>query len=160
MDNTRSVESMTNFILEEAMDTFIMQLNHALKNDTFSRSSLNFSLWHGKMPRSLNWPWWFLGIHNEIWSWSVPDEHVFLWIFVFRSHDKIIYHATESSFSIQRVLLTFYHKTEVLLDNEVQINGRFYSLASTWSKSKSVIGLHTVKFNDLIDLILEKIVAW
>ena len=30
-DETRSVESVTNFLLEESMNIFIMQLNNALK---------------------------------------------------------------------------------------------------------------------------------
>ena len=47
----------------------------------FIQLLLLFAPWR---PRSLNCPWWF---HNEIWSWSVPDEHVFLWILVFQLHD-------------------------------------------------------------------------
>ena len=36
MDETRSVESVTNFTLEESMNTFIIQLNNVLKYfDTF-----------------------------------------------------------------------------------------------------------------------------
>ena len=45
MDETRSVESMTNFTLEESMNTFIMQLNNALKDfDTFSREFIQLLL--------------------------------------------------------------------------------------------------------------------
>ena len=45
MDETRSVESITNFTLEEFMNTFIMQLNNALKDfDTFSRDFIQLFL--------------------------------------------------------------------------------------------------------------------
>ena len=38
IDETRSVESATNFTLGESMNTFIMELNNALKDfDIFSR---------------------------------------------------------------------------------------------------------------------------
>ena len=38
MDETRGVESMMSFTLEESMNTFIMQLNNALQDfDTFFR---------------------------------------------------------------------------------------------------------------------------
>ena len=38
MDETRSVESMTNFAVEESVNTIIMQVSNALKDlDTFSR---------------------------------------------------------------------------------------------------------------------------
>ena len=37
MDETRSVESMTNLTLEESMNTFIMQLNNALEDFDTSR---------------------------------------------------------------------------------------------------------------------------
>ena len=36
MDETRSIESITNFALEESMNIFIMQVNNALKDfDTY-----------------------------------------------------------------------------------------------------------------------------
>ena len=57
MDETRSVGSITNFTLEESMNTCITQRNNALKDfDTFFlKSSFNFSSFsHCKMPRSLN----------------------------------------------------------------------------------------------------------
>ena len=45
MDETRSVESMTNFSLEESMNTFFMQLYNALKDlDTFSREFIQLLL--------------------------------------------------------------------------------------------------------------------
>ena len=45
MDETQSVESMTNFALEESMNTFIMQLSNALKDfDTFSHEVMQLLL--------------------------------------------------------------------------------------------------------------------
>ena len=57
MDETQSVESITNFTLEESMNIFIIQLNNALKAFYvfFLESSFDFSSFpHRKMPRSLN----------------------------------------------------------------------------------------------------------
>ena len=45
MDETQYVESMTNVTLKESMNTFIMQLNNALKDfDTFSREFIQLLL--------------------------------------------------------------------------------------------------------------------
>ena len=45
MDETRSVDSMTNFTLEVSMNTLIMPLNNALKDfDTFSRELIQLLL--------------------------------------------------------------------------------------------------------------------
>ena len=90
MDEARSVESMTNITLEESINIFSMQLDKALKDfDTFLESSFNFFTFsHSKIMRSLNWPRWLPRIHDEIWSWSVPDEHVFLWNMVFQLYKK------------------------------------------------------------------------
>ena len=57
MDETRSVQSVTNFTLEESMNIFIMQLNIALKDfyTFFLKSSFNlYSFSDYKVPRSLN----------------------------------------------------------------------------------------------------------
>ena len=101
MDETRSVESMTNFTLEESMNIDIMQLNNVIKLLPYllDNSFIFFSFSHPKIMRLLecHWielvievSWWLPRIHDDIRLWSsVPDEHVFIWNLVFQLHDKV-----------------------------------------------------------------------
>ena len=81
MYKTRSVESITNFTLEESLNIFIMQLNNALK-DFYTFLSRVYSTSSPFRTEKCRGHWTdhnhFPRIHNEIWSWSAPDEHVFL----------------------------------------------------------------------------------
>ena len=67
LDKKRSVESVTNFTLEDSMNTLIMQRNSALKDfDTFSREFIQLLLFTLKNVEVIELTIITPRIHNEI----------------------------------------------------------------------------------------------